>query len=184
MDDRELVRRCLEGQSGDFRPIVERYSAPLLAAAITILGNRQDAEDLCQETFVQAYFHLSRFDTTRNLKVWLYTILYRRCLNVLKRKRRLAAVLNRIKFEPGAWISPANPGPGASIGLPPALYRRLSARERTVLSLWANDGYTAAEIAAIIGRAPSTARCILFTVRKKIRALLESEKEHDRLSME
>ncbi len=180
MDDRELVRRCLEGKTGDFRPIVDRYSASLLAAAMTILRNKQDAEDICQETFVQAYLHLARFDVARNLKVWLYTILYRRCLNAIEKRRRLTGVLNRIKVEPQVWIQAPNPGSGTPAELPPRLYGNLNPKERTALSLWANEGYTAVEIAAVLGCAPSTARCILFTVRKKIKVLLE--KEDDRMS--
>ena len=110
MDERAIVKRCLEGDVACFQQIVDGHKAPLMATAMTVLGNRQDAEDICQETFIQAYRHLSSFDSDRNLRAWLYTILYRRCLNAAKKKRRFAIILDRLRAEPGSWRSP-DPSP-------------------------------------------------------------------------
>jgi len=178
MDERVVVKRCLEGDIACFRQIVLSHKAPLMAAALTILGNRQDAEDICQETFIQAYRHLSSFDSGRNLRAWLYTILYRRCLNVAKRKKRFAKVLDRLRSAPGAWIPSPDSRPASLAALPSGFYEALSPRERTVLSLWVNEGYTAVEIAAILGCPPGTARYHLFIVRKKIRVMTEKTREN------
>jgi len=86
-----------------------------MATAMTVLGNRQDAEDICQETFVQAYRHIASFDSGRDLRAWLYTILYRRCLNVIKKKKRLAGVLDRLRADPGAWAGSLDRGPSGSM---------------------------------------------------------------------
>jgi RNA polymerase sigma-70 factor (ECF subfamily) len=177
MDDQAIVRRCLEGDPGSFRQIVDGHKAPLMATAMTVLGNRQDAEDICQETFVQAYRHLASFDSGRDLRAWLYTILYRRCLNVIKKKKRLAGVLDRLRADPGAWARSIDQGPAGSGALPAGLYEALDPKERTVLSLWVNEGYTAAEIGSVLGCPPGTARYYLCTVRKKIRTLMEKKDE-------
>jgi RNA polymerase sigma-70 factor, ECF subfamily len=179
MDEKELVRRCLEGDRGVFQEIVDRYTPPLMAVALTVLGNRQDAEDLCQETFIQAFRHLARFDPERSLKTWLYTILYRRSLNMVKTRKRFSALLIRMKAEPQDRMPARNPGPPEPVRLPSGFYKTLSPKERTILSLWVNEGYRAVEIAAILGCSPSTARFHLFNVRKKIRSLWE--KDHDGL---
>jgi RNA polymerase sigma-70 factor (ECF subfamily) len=178
MDERAVIKRCLEGDPGSFRQIVDGHKAPLMATAMTVLGNRQDAEDICQETFLQAYRHLAGFDSGRDLRAWLYTILYRRCLNVIKKKKRLAGALDRLKTDPGPWARSADPGGAGPITLPAGLSEALGPKERTVLSLWVNEGYTAVEIAAILGCPPGTARYHLFTVRKKIRALTERKHEN------
>ena len=47
MDEQELIAGCLRGRMEDFRMIVERYTAPAMALAMNILGNRDDAEDAC-----------------------------------------------------------------------------------------------------------------------------------------
>jgi RNA polymerase sigma-70 factor (ECF subfamily) len=175
MDEQGIIKRCLDGETESFRQIVASHTAPLMAAAMTILGNRQDAEDICQETFIQAYRHLSSFDAGRNLRAWLYTILYRRCINAVKRKRKFAGILNKLKAEPEAWTPGDDPRPGNTASLPSGLYEILSVRERAVLSLWVNEGYTAVEISAVLECTPSTVRFYLFNVRKKIRELMEKD---------
>jgi RNA polymerase sigma-70 factor, ECF subfamily len=180
MDEQAIIKRCLEGNPGSFRQIVIDHQAPLMATAMTVLGNRQDAEDICQETFIQAYRHLASFDSGRNMRAWLYTILYRRCLNAAKKKTKFAGILSRLKAEPVAWAPARDPDPGQTTALPAGLYDSLIPRERTVLSLWVNEGYTAAEIAAILGCPAGTVRYDLFNVRKKIKVL--TEKSHESLS--
>ena len=151
-----------------------------MAAAMTVLGNRQDAEDICQETFVQAYRHLASFDSGRDLRAWLYTILYRRCLNVIKRKKKLAGLLDRLRADPGAWAGSPDQGPAGSEAVPAGFYGALNPKERTVLSLWVNEGYTAAEIGSVLGCPPGTARYYLCNVRRKIRSLMEKKDENVR----
>src|SRR4030065_1933290 len=99
MDEQELSAGCLRGNMEDFRMIVEQYTAPAMALAMDVLGNRDDAEDACQELFIQVYRNLGSYDPTRSFKNWVYTILYRRCLDCLKRRRRAADLVNRMGRE-------------------------------------------------------------------------------------
>lgn len=173
MDEQELIAGCLRGRMEDFRMIVERYTAPAMALAMNILGNRDDAEDACQELFIQVFRHLKSYDKGRSFKNWVYTILYRRCLDQLKRRRRSAEVVKKIGRET-ALAPPANPGhSGEPRSLPSGLLEMLKAKERTALSLWANEGYTAREIGEVLRCSASTARVYLFQARKKIKTLLE-----------
>jgi RNA polymerase sigma-70 factor (ECF subfamily) len=176
VDERTLVERGLLGEAQEFKKIVDAYSPPLLALALNILGNREDAEDACQETFLRAFHHRDSFDVERSLRNWLMTILYRRCLDHLKKRKRFRGFVNR-----SAWNSPnpvhrlpAAPDPGPK-PLPPRLLEFLTPRERTALSLWANEDYTAEEIARVIACSASTARVYLFNARKKIKAFLEKD---------
>ncbi len=142
MEDTELIAGCLRGNIEDFREIVERYSALTMALALNILGNRDDAEDVCQEAFIQVYRNLDRFDTGRSFKNWLTTILYRRCLDHLKRRRRSLELLKKMKtlsLEKQAF-EPNNPPQEKS--LPSRLLEHLTAKERISLCLWANEGFT------------------------------------------
>jgi RNA polymerase sigma-70 factor (ECF subfamily) len=177
MDESAIIKRCLDGDSACFQQIVNNHTPHLMAAALTVLGNRQDAEDICQETFLQAYHHLSSFDGDRNLRAWLYTILYRRCLNAVKKKKKFTGVLGRLKTESMPWTFSEDSRLGDWEGIPAELYETLSPKERTVLSLWINEGYKAVEIASILGCPSGTARYYLFTVRKKIKAILEKTHE-------
>src|SRR4030067_1945039 len=109
MDEQELIAGCLRGNMEDFRMIVEQYTAPAMALAMNVLGNRDDAEDACQELFIQVYRNLGSYDPTRNFKNWAYTILYRRCLDCLKRRRQSAEVGKKMGRET-VLGTPANPG--------------------------------------------------------------------------
>ncbi len=175
MDDRELVAGCLRGNPEDFREIVMKYSSSTLAIALNILGNRDDAEDACQEAFIKAYRHLDRFDPERSFKNWLYTILYRRCLDHLKRRRRSRALLKKLQTEiPPAQLSNP-PRPAQSRALPSRFLEVLSPKERAALCLWANEGYSAQEISSVMMCTASTARVYLFQARKKIKKILEND---------
>lgn len=99
MDDNEIIAACLRGGREGFRDIVDRHQGPALAMALNILRNRQDAEDICQEAFVQAFRSLAQFDPRRSFRTWLFTILYRKCLDLLKRKRRFQSAFARVRYE-------------------------------------------------------------------------------------
>lgn len=173
MDEQELIAGCLRGRMEDFRMIVERYTAPAMALAMNVLGNRDDAEDACQELFIQVYRHLKSYDKERSFKNWVYTILYRRCLDHLKRRRRSAELVKKMGRET-LLATPANPGhshPPRS--LPSGFIEQLKTKERTALCLWANEGYSAQEISEVLRCSAGTARVYLFQARKKIKKLLE-----------
>lgn len=99
MEENGPIAACLQGDREAFRQIVDIYKAQVMALAMNILGNRQDAEDACQETFIQVYRNLGRFNPQKSLKNWIFTILYRRCLDQLKKKRRFQRAFNKAKFE-------------------------------------------------------------------------------------
>ncbi len=75
-----------------FDGVVDIYGGQALALAINVLGNRQDAEDVVQESFIQVFRNLGSYDPGRSFKTWLLTIVYRRCLDMLKKKKRFRAL--------------------------------------------------------------------------------------------
>jgi RNA polymerase sigma-70 factor (ECF subfamily) len=172
MLENDLIAACLRGDGEEYRKIVDMYKSALMAAALNILGNREDAEDVCQETFVQAYRHLHRFDARLSFKNWLYMILYRRCLDQVKKKRRFQRALERAGKEAPLSAVPASSNPGRG-RIAAEMVRHLSPNERTALTLWANEGFTSAEISEVLSCSASTARVYLYSARKKIKSLLE-----------
>ncbi|MGA2534095.1 MAG: sigma-70 family RNA polymerase sigma factor [Candidatus Aminicenantales bacterium] len=175
MDEREIVAGCLKGATGSYQEMVEAYGPLVLSVALNVLGNREDAEDVVQEAFIQVFKNLWRYDPGRSFKTWLLTIVYRRSLDMIKKKRRFSEFASRAKFDPA--VVPNNPGPdpGGPVPLPSRLLTTLSPKERTALCLWANEGYTARDLSEVLGCSASTARVTLFNARRKIKALLENE---------
>jgi RNA polymerase sigma-70 factor (ECF subfamily) len=175
MDDKQLVGGILQGNRQDFRKIVDAYTGAAMALALNILSNRDDAEDACQEAFIQVYRNLHHFDMSRSFKTWFYTILYRRCLDQLKRRRRARELVSKVEREPSLFQPQDPEATSEPRYVPSHLLERLNPKERTALCLWANDGYTAQEISEVLRCSASTARVYLFQARKKIKRLLEKK---------
>jgi RNA polymerase sigma-70 factor (ECF subfamily) len=174
VDEREIIEGCLRESLVSQKAMVEAYGTLVLSVALNVLGNRQDAEDVSQETFLQAFRRLDRYDRERSFKTWLLTIAYRRSLDMLRKRRRFSQFAARARFEPAAFER-QDPGAGDFAPLPSRVLEVLSPRERTALVLWANEGYAAKDIAEILDCSASTARVYLFNARRKIKALLETE---------
>lgn len=93
MDERELVERCLAGDQDGLRAFVELFQGQVFAICLRQLGQRQDAEDVSQETLVRAVRHLHHWDGVRPLKPWVLTIAVNRCrTHQSKRKTRVQTV--------------------------------------------------------------------------------------------
>ena len=85
---RQLVTQCLAGDQAAMMALVERYQARVFALCYRMLGQRQDAEDVAQETFVRALKSLGRFDLSREFEPWLLAIAGNRCRTALSTRKR------------------------------------------------------------------------------------------------
>ncbi len=177
----DLARACAEDPAAGFSALFDEFGPRVMGLAVNVLGNRQDAEDVCQDVFLQVHRKLADYDPARSLSTWVLTIAYRRCLDAAKKRRRFLRFIDRAKpaVREEALRSPDDPGAGGP--LPSALLEGLSPRERTALCLWANEGYDSAAIAAVLGCAASTSRVYLFNARRKLKARLE--KSHGEASL-
>ena len=83
--DAKLVAMVRSGNPGAFETIVDRYQGRLLGFCRQMLGSTEDAEDVLQEVFVNAYKAMLRDEREINLRPWLYRIARNRCLNHLRK---------------------------------------------------------------------------------------------------
>ena len=88
-DLQTLVRTCLAGDQPAMLALVERFRGQVFGLCYRMLGQRQDAEDAAQETFVRVLKNLHRWDPERAFEPWLFAIAGNRCRTALaSRKRR------------------------------------------------------------------------------------------------
>lgn len=175
MSDIELIRSCLQGDVEAYRGIMEKYSHGAFALALNVLRNREDAEDVCQDSFIKAFHNLDKFDFRGNFKNWFYTLLYRNCIDSIRKKRRFFNFLNKFKTHSLSSSFQRDSNLETEGRIETRFLQRLSPNERLSIYLWVNEGYTSEEIAAVLRCSPSTARVNLFKARKKIKALLEED---------
>ena len=89
--DATLVGRCVAGDPEAFRPLVHRHQRLAFSVASRMLGSRADAQDACQQAFVDAYAALDRFKgdgRPNGFSNWLLRIVVNRCKDILKSKKR------------------------------------------------------------------------------------------------
>lgn len=175
MNDIQLVNSCLQGEVDDFQKIVDKYKGKVMALALNVLGNRQDAEDACQDTFIHIYHSLDKFDTTRSFRSWVYAILFNLCRDQLRKRQRFIKFFKKAKAESlPPQKSQASDYPSYQC-FPRGVLKNLTPKERAALYLWAVEGYTSEETGSVLECSASTARVHLYNARRKIKAILEQE---------
>lgn len=101
MDESTLIRRAANGDANAWEPLVHAHQEAVFRLSYLLLGDPDDAEDIAQETFLRAWNHLKRFDTTRSLRPWLLSI----ASNLASNRRRsagryLSALTRAFRNEP------------------------------------------------------------------------------------
>ncbi|MES1213152.1 MAG: RNA polymerase sigma factor [Singulisphaera sp.] len=96
----ELVRLCLAGDAAAATELVARFERPVFALCYRMLGQREDAEDVTQESFVRALRSLKSWDNAREFAPWLMAIAGNRCRTLLAaraRRPRAASEVERVE---------------------------------------------------------------------------------------
>src|SRR5262249_21659542 len=79
------------GEEGAFEALYRRWAPPVTGYALRMLGRREDAEEVCVETFTRALE--GRWRSTGSLRSWLFTVAHRACLERIRRRRLTDRVL-------------------------------------------------------------------------------------------
>ncbi len=90
--DEELLARHQTGENGSFNEIVHRYASELYRFLARFTGNAAAAEDLLQETFLQVHQSAEKFDQSRRLRPWIFTIAANKARDYLRSQRRRTEV--------------------------------------------------------------------------------------------
>ena len=88
MTDGALVKSTLDGDARAFTELVDRHAAASLRFATRMLGDRSEAEDVAQETFLRAFKALGSYDERLPFRTWLFSILINRCRTAMSQRMR------------------------------------------------------------------------------------------------
>jgi len=86
--DDDLVNMCRGGDQAAFDELMKRYRTPALKVAVSIVRDKEDAEDEVQNAFWKAYEHIGQFHQDAKFSTWLTRIVVNQCLMRLRRARR------------------------------------------------------------------------------------------------
>jgi len=177
--DGVLVLRARAGEVTAFDVLVGRYLERAYAVALRLMRQREDAEDLVQDAFIQAMQQLDRFDARRSFGPWFFRILVNRGMN-LRRSRRV-----RSTEELPLDVVDREDSPARQLERQELRERlcaaidRLPDRERMVVELFELEGFDSAEIAEILDIPRGTVRWHLHEARRNLREQLLAFQEED-----
>jgi RNA polymerase sigma-70 factor (ECF subfamily) len=85
--EKKCVERCLKGDLDAFGVLMDRYERPVFNIILRMVGNAEDARELCQQVFMKTFEHLSSYDPNRKFFSWIYRMAMNESINHLKARR-------------------------------------------------------------------------------------------------
>jgi RNA polymerase sigma-70 factor (ECF subfamily) len=152
-----LIEKCRQNdRKAQFR-VFQQYSTAMYNIAMRFLNNKMDAEDIIQESFVTAFLKLNELKESRHFGGWLKRIVINNCLSSLRKKQHYfedlkTDVLSDENEDEENTVDHINPAV-----LHEAI-KELPSGGRTILALYALEGYKHREIAEMLSISESTSR--------------------------
>src|ERR1700710_1693441 len=161
-DEQQWIRASQNGDHAAFEALVTRHQHMIHSLTFRMTGSLADAEDLAQETFVQAFRQLSTYRAEAKFSSWLYRIAMNLCLNWKKRQESE----RRLHSDWGMEQEIASTGADfkQSRQVQEALLK-LNPKQRAAIVLTAYDGLNHAEAAKVLGCSETTVSWRLFRAR-------------------
>jgi len=178
--DEQLIERVRVGDADAFDTLVRRHMAKAYRIAYRLLGHREDAEDLVQDSFMAVLEKIATFQKGRQFAPWFHRIVVNRGINFRGSRsiRRMEQIPESIATE---GVSPLQHAERSElrtrIG---AAIEKLPDRQRTIVELFELEGFSGAEIAQMLDISAGTVRWHLHEARRSLRdtlAPLETKEE-------
>ena len=172
-EESALVQRVQGGESAAYDELVRRYIRRAFTVAFRLLGHREDAEDLVQETFMILLRQIDDFELGRSFGPWMYRVLINRGLNARK-----ARALRRTETLPDDVIGADADAPDLAVERAEvrarfrAALEALPPRQRVVIELIELDGFSRGEVADALDISDATVRWHVHDAWRTLRRVL------------
>ena len=179
--DRELIDQTLAGDGTAYGMLVERFQRKIFRVAFAIVRDEMEADGVTQDTFIQAYLNLAKFQGRSEFETWLTRIAINKSRDTLRRRRFVSLFTTNDHDEQEFIIEPVDgrPDPERQLlatQLRAAIERAeksLSAQQKVIFRLRHYENLSLEDIARHLGLRAGTARAHLFRAIRKIRKELE-----------
>jgi len=157
MTEEAILQGCLQNNAAAQKKLYEMYSPKMLAVCYRYAHNKEDAEDMLQEGFIKVFAQMHTFENRGAFEGWIRRIVVHTCINILKRNK---------KFNESVDLIHANSLHVKEDAIPSVLQakqvveciRLLPIGYRTVLNLYAIEGFSHREIGSMLDIEESTSR--------------------------
>lgn len=175
MTEEAILQGCLQNDSAAQRELYARYSPKMLSVCYRFAHNREDAEDMLQEGFIKVFSQIHTFQNKGAFEGWVRRIIVHTCINNLKKNK---------KFNESVDIIHANSIQVREESVPSIVQakqvveciRLLPLGYRTVLNLYAIEGYSHKEISEMLDIEESTSRSQYTRAKQMLEDILIKKK--------
>jgi RNA polymerase sigma-70 factor (ECF subfamily) len=169
-DEQALIERAVRGDDRAYRELYDRHVTPLYRFLRQYTHDSALVEDWVQRAFIKAFRGLGSFQQTARFSSWLITI----GLNEMRDDRRHTRPVSFDSGELEAWDgAAAEPGDFLWEEAMRSLIQELGESQRTVFLLYEVEGYSHAEIAAMLGLAEGTSRSLLGRAKRYLKEQIQ-----------
>jgi len=175
--DHDLIVRTLGGDGNAFAVIVDRFQRKIFRVAFAIVRDDAEADVITQDTFIQAYTNLAKFEGRAELETWLTRIAINRSRDALRRRKFVSLFTTSEDGETEVLFEPVDDRPDPERQFMASQLRvaidraekKLSAQQKTIFRLRHYENLSLEEIAENLGLRAGTVRAHLFRAIHKIR---------------
>jgi RNA polymerase sigma-70 factor (ECF subfamily) len=180
-DDQHYISLIIKGDTNAYAALVNRYKDMVFTLVLRMIRNREEAEELSQDTFIKVYRSLGKFKGESKFSTWLYKVAYNTCLDRLKKNKRLqyTIAIDENTGEQSAALNDifdAMEEKERKQMLQDCLHL-LPGEDSFLLTLYYFEEQSVKEISRIIGVTSNHVKIKLYRSRKKLAAVLKSRLE-------
>jgi len=157
MTEEAILSGCLQNDTAAQRELYTRYSPKMLSVCYRFAHNREDAEDMLQEGFIKVFSQIHTFQNKGAFEGWIRRIMVHTCINHLKKNKKFNESVDIIHAT-GVQVREESIPSIVQAKQVVECIRILPLGYRTVLNLYAIEGYSHKEIAAMLDVEESTSR--------------------------
>ena len=181
MSDKEFIEKLKQGKQAAFSQLLDEYEQKVFGTCISFVPNKEDAEDIAQEVFLEVFKSISKFKGNSKISTWIYKIATNKCLEFIRKKntkKRFAFMqtimgteipLDKTSYftefnHPGILLE--NKEKSATIF---KAINTLPETQRVIFTLAKIDGKSYQEIVEITGKSLSSVESIMFRAKKALK---------------
>jgi len=157
MIEQSLIAGCLEKDAAAQRELYNRFSPKMLSVCYRFAHNREDAEDMLQEGFIKVFTQIHTFQNKGVFEGWIRRIIVHTCINFLKKHKKFSDTLE-LDYANTIYVKEESLPSLMQAKQVVESIRLLPIGYRTVLNLYAIEGYSHKEIGEMLDIQESTSR--------------------------
>ena len=175
MTEEAILQGCLKNEAAAQRELYNRYSPKMLAVCYRFAHNREDAEDMLQEGFIKVFSQMHTFQNKGAFEGWIRRIIVHTCINNLKKNKRFNESLDIVHAN-GIQVREESVPSIVQAKQIVECIRILPIGYRTVLNLYAIEGYSHKEISDMLDIEESTSRSQYTRAKQMLEDILIKKK--------